>query len=113
MHLIPKFLAVAFSAVVMGCTAAEDPATSGEAEYVITGRSEGRSDGRNFEATDIRTQKRYPVAGIKETTGRVYIASMSSLPECNRKVVQGLVSGDSLFITTKVVRDTTVPTVGQ
>lgn len=113
MRMVPAILAFAFSAIVNGCTTTDDPASAtGEEEYVITSRQSGATDGRYFQATDILTKKSHPIAAIQETTGRVYTAIMSSYPECQRKVVQGLVSGDSLFITTKVVRDTTIPTVG-
>jgi|GEM_PF-7063569 len=88
--------------------------------FVIHSRSPSASDTSDrdfFEAVNIATKQGTPVFAIHETGGRIYLPIMSSYPECNRKVVEGYIQPDgfdkhAVFVTTKILRDTTVSTVG-
>jgi hypothetical protein len=82
-------------------------------EYIVVSRPASPPDRKHFQAIEIRSQAATPIVAIRETTGRVYQASMSSLPECNGKVVAGYFSEDTMFVTTRVLRDTAVATVGR
>jgi hypothetical protein len=75
------------------------------------------SDHSYFAAIDISTKETTPIYSIHETNGRVYLPIMSSFPECNGKVIQGYLQTEGsdnhkIFITTKILRDTVVKTVG-
>lgn len=88
----------------------EDVPTNGE--YIVVHRTAVPPDSRHFQAIEIHTGNATPVFSIRETNGGNYLPTMSRLPECNRKVVAGFFE-DSIFVTTKILRDTTVPTVGR
>lgn len=116
-------LALALPLIAIACTKTEDESpesTENPMAYVIRSRSPSVSDtsDRNFfEAVNLSTKQGTPIFSIRETGGRMYLPIMSSIPECNRKVVEGYIQLDgfdkqSVFVTTKVLRDTTVATVG-
>lgn len=116
--------ALALALLPLACTESEEEAPANadtSAAFVIRSRSPSSSDtaDRNFfEAVNLATKQGTPVFAIKETGGRLYLPSMSSIPECNHKVVEGHVQLDgfdkqTIFVTTKVLRDTTVATVGK
>jgi hypothetical protein len=105
-----RVLVALFSTLMLTACGTEESATGGE--YIVVGRTPTAPDRKYFQAIEIQGGKATPILSIQETTGRIYLPTMSSLPECNKKVIQGFISEDTVFITTKVLRDTTVPTVG-
>lgn len=104
------FIILASTFLVTSCGTEE---TEPAGEYVVVGRMPPPPDQKYFQAIEIHTKVATPVLSIRETTGRTYLPTMSSLPECDRKVVKGYISEDTVFVTTQVMRDTTVKTVGQ
>ena len=116
-------LALALPLIAIACTKTEDEApeiTENPKAFVIRSGSPSVSDtsDRNFfEAVNLSTQQGTPVFSIRETGGRMYLPIISFMPECNRKVVEGYIQlggfdKQSVFVTTKILRDTTVATVG-
>lgn len=81
-------------------------------EFIVVPRNAVPSDKKYFQAIEIHSGESTPILGIKETTGRTYLPTMSSLPECNRKVIGGFIDSDTMFVTTDLLRDTLVATVG-
>lgn len=90
-----------------------DTGTSGDGrEFIVVPRKAIPPDRKYFQAIEIHSGESTPVLGIMETTGRTYLPTMSSLPECNRKVIGGFIDSDTMFVTTDLLRDTLVATVG-
>ncbi len=124
MKAIPTCFALALPLIAMACTESEEDvapvSTENSSAFVIRSRSPSVSDtsDRNyFEAVNISTKQGTPIFSIRETGGRMYLPIMSSIPECNHKVVEGHIQLEgfdkqSVFVTTKILRDTTVATVG-
>jgi len=124
MKAILPGLALVSALMAIACTRTENDApesTGNPKAFVIRSRSPSASDtsDRNFfEAVNLASKQGTPIFSIRETGGRMYLPIMSSLPECNRKVIEGYIQLEgfdkqSVFVTTKILRDTTVATVGR
>jgi hypothetical protein len=110
--LLPSLL---FTMILAGCSNEEPPVeTKIDHEFIIVSRPPNDAgDQKYFHAVEIHTKVSTPILGIIETSNRTYLPTMSSFPECNKKVIQGYVSTDTFFVTTRIVRDTSEPTVGR
>ena len=109
--MAPTVVIALISSLVLAACGTEETAPGGE--YVVTGRVPAPPDRKYFQAIEIHSRQATPILSIRETTGRTYLPTMSSLPECNGKVIRGYISEDTVFVTTQVLRDTLVTTVGR